>query len=376
MRIALLTWNYPPKRAGGTGIATQNIARHLTNRGHQVLVITTRDAGLPEESMEEGFCVHRVRSLKPKLLKYGYFCFKVLLILRGFRPDITHAQAMWTGLPALVTKTVIGKPYLVWGRGSDVYYPRLFKGSLSKLVLSKADAVVALTHDMKKEMLKVCKRDILVIGNGVDSERFGSHSRKEARYQLGIREDEKVVIFVGTLVPVKGVRYLIEAMNIIKQERPETRLLIVGDGPEKEKLQSLASQLGVEDNITFTKRVNNSKVAVYLAASDMFVLPTLSEGYPNTIAEAMASGLPIVSTSVRGLSEIIADGRNGFIVTPRNPTELAKKILLTLRSDVLRGEISTNNRAWAKLHTWEKVVGRLMEAYSKVVCSIALTLYR
>ena len=85
-----------------------------------------------------------------------------------------------------------------------------------------------------------------------------------------------------------------------------------------------------------------------------------------TIAEAMASGLPIVSTTVRGLSEIVSDGQNGFLVEPENPAQLAEKILLTLNSDVLREELSANNRTWAEQHTWEKVVERLEEVYSEV----------
>ena len=367
MRVAILTWNYLPKRAGGTEIATQNIARDLASRGHTVLVVTTRDAGLPKESMGEGFRIHRVRSFKVKLLKYAFFCFKTVLILRRFKPDVTHAQAMWMGLPAFVTKKVINKPYLIWAQGSDIYFPRLFKGPISKLVLRNANALIALTRDMKKEMQKVCNRDIFVIGNGVDPKKFGSHAKKEARYQLHIGEDERVIIFVGTLVPGKGVRYLIEAMGIIKEKQPETRLLIIGDGKERDSLEASVKRLNLEGWVTFAGRINNAKVPEYLAASDIFILPSLSEGFPNVIAEAMAAGLPVVTTNVRGLSEIVTDGRNGFLVEPENPAQLAERILFVLSDDVLRKKMSASNMAWAEQHTWEKVVDMLDGAYSGVV---------
>jgi len=367
MKIAILTWNYLPKRAGGTEIATQSIARHLANRGHEVLVITTRDLGLPKETMGEGFRIYRVKPLNPKLLKYAFFCFKTFLILRRFRPDVIHAQAMWTGLPALIAKIVIGRPYVVWVRGSDVYFPRLFKGWLSRLILRNADTVIALTEDMKKELKKVYMRNIVVIGNGVDAEQFCNHSRKDIRQKLSLKEDEKVIIFVGTIAPIKGVIYLIEAMSLIKQKRPETRLLIVGDGEERYNLVMLVRKLNLEECTIFSGRIFHADVPKYLAASDVFVLPTLSEGFPNTIAEAMAAGLPIVSTRVRGLSEIVAEGNNGFLVEPRNPAQLAEKILLILHNDILRDEMSANNKTWAKQHTWEKVAERLEEVCSGIV---------
>lgn len=353
MKIALLTWNYPPKKAGGTEIAAQSIARLLASRNHEILVITTRDAGQRKDSLEDGLRVNRVRALKPKFIKYAYFCLQILLTLRGFRPDVIHAQAMWTGLPALMTKRLIGRPYLVWAQGSDIYFPRQFKGLISRLVLRKANAVIALTEDMKREMQKVCSRDIFVIGNGVDAEKFGRLSKEEARNQMGIKKGEKAVIFVGSLVPVKGVRYLIEAMAIVRQANPATRLLIVGDGVEKHNLETLAYRLNLERNVTFCGRLDNEEVPKYLAASDVFVLPSLSEGFPVSIAEAMAAGLPVVTTRVRGLSELVGDGKNGFLVNPENPAQLAEKLLLVLTNDALQAEMSSNNKAWAKLNSWE-----------------------
>ncbi len=366
MRVALLTWNYPPKLAGGTEIATQIIARHLAHRGHEVLVVTTRDTGLSEESMEQGFRIYRVKSLKPKLLKYVFFCFKTVLISKRFRPDLIHAQAIITGLPALIAKRVTGRPYLVWARGGDVYSPGLFKGPISRAIIQNADSVIALTADMKKEMQKVCNRDIHVIGNGVEPERFARPGKTEARGKLHIGADEKVLIFAGSLVPVKGLIYLIEAVNIITQQQPEARLLILGDGKERHSLETLVARLGLEKCVTFTGRVDNAAVPEFLAAADVFVLPSLSEGFPNVIAEAMACGLPVVCTRIRGIPEIVADGVNGFLVAPRNPAELADKIVSLLSNGALREEISATNKAWAKANSWDKIVDRLEEVYFAV----------
>lgn len=367
MKMALLDWEMPSKPLGGTAVVTYNIARILARNGDEVLVITTRSDAAPGESDMEGFRVHRVRIFRIKALKYAFFCLKVVLVLRKFRPDVVHAQALWTGLPAFMAKKVTGRPYLVNTHGGDIYYPRQFKGLLSKIVLRNADTAVAETEDMKKEMQKVCDRDVLVIGNGVNPEEFRRYTREEARRQFGIGDSDKVILFVGTLGPVKGVKYLIDAMPVIKREHPAARLLIVGDGMDRDDLEAQTNRLNMEKDITFYGRTNNAVRDECLAASDLFVLPSLSEGFPNVIAEAMAAGLPIVTTRVRGLPEIVADGKNGFLVEPANSSQLAEKVSFILNSDSLRVEMSGNNRAWAEANSWDKIVERFKEVYSKML---------
>lgn len=362
MKIAILSWTYLPYM-GGTEIATQNLARALAKRKHDVLVVTTRDADLPEESVEDGFCVHRTKSLRNKSLKYILFCFSTLKLLRRFNPDIIHAQAIWMGLPALMSRKLLNIPYLVWGRGADIYFPRLFKGLVSKLVLRNAAAVIALTENLKERMQGVYSRDVLVIGNGVDIENFGTCSKEEARRHLNVVKKEKVAIFVGTLTSIKGIEYLIEAMGIIRRRNHEVRLLIVGDGVDRKKLEALVRKLNLERNVTFVGRIENAKIPEYLAASDVFVLPSLSEGFPNVILEAMAAGLPIVTTNITGLPEIVKDGGNGFLVEPGSSNQLAEKISLILSDKKLRQRISANNKRKAEQYSWEVVAEKLDKVY-------------
>ena len=117
-------------------------------------------------------------------------------------------------------------------------------------------------------------------------------------------------------------------------------------------------------------KVPNEVVPQYMAAADILVLPSLSEGFPVVIVEAMASGLPIITTNVTRLPEIVHNGENGFLVEPKNPAELAEKILLLLQDDGLRGRIAQNNRRRAKDYTWEKVIDKLEEVYQKVVAPL------
>jgi len=363
MKIAILVPLFLPKWLAGTEIATYNIAKHLARRGHEVHVITTLDEGLPKENMEEGFYVHRVFWRKIRFLGIVSFWIKIFFVLKKINPDIVHAQSIGIGISGFLANKILKKPYVAWGRGSEVYLPSTFKNTISKLVLRNADAVIALTQDMKNEMQKFCDCDISVIPNGIDTERFENLSKEDIRKRLKIKEDEKIITFVGTLRPVKGLRYLIEAMKIVRDKDKNVRLVLVGDGEEREKLEKLVEKFGLKECVKFIGSVQNEEIPQYMVTSDVFVLPSLSEGFPNVVLDAIASGLPIVATKVGGLPEIIEDSKNGFLVKPKNPEQIAEKILLLIKDDELRKRISKANKGEAERYSWERVVQRLEEVY-------------
>lgn len=363
MKIVITVPLFPPKWLAGTEIATYNIAKHLARRGHEVHVITSLDKGLPKESMEERFHVHRISWGKIRFLSVVSFWVKTFWCLKKIKPDIVHIQSVGMGIPGLLAKTFLKKPFVVYGRGSEVYLHSTFKSTLSKLVLKNAGDVIALTEDMKNEMQKFCDRDILVIPNGIDPEVFKDLSGEMARTRLEIGDNASVILFVGRLHPVKGVGYLIESIGIVKNKNRNVRLFLVGDGEERIYLENLVKDLVLDDYVRFIGAVPNEKVLEYMVAADVFVLPSLSEGFPVVILEAMASGLAIITTKVGGLPEVIKNKENGFLVEPKNPEEIAENILLLLEDDELREGISRNNMKIVGEYTWESVVGRLERVY-------------
>jgi N-acetyl-alpha-D-glucosaminyl L-malate synthase BshA len=362
MKVAILTPLFPPKHLAGLEIAAYNIAKHLSKRNHEVHVITTLDKGLLRESTEECFFVHRFKTSDIPILRTVLYSIKSFFAVKKANPDIVHIQTIYLSLSGLLIKKFLHKPYVVYGRGSDVYLPWRFKNSISKPILKNADAVIALTEDMKKEIQKICNRNVFVIPNGIDLKRFENLSKEDLRSKLEIKE-EKIIMFVGTLRPVKGVRYLIEAMKIITDKSKNSRLFIVGDGEERGYLENLVRNLNLEKYVKFVGKVPNEEVPEYMAASDVFVLPSLSEGFGIVNLEAMASGLPIVATNVRGLPEIIKDGENGFLVEPKNPEQIAGRVLLLLENDELRERISKDNKQEIRKYSWKSVVEKLEKVY-------------
>jgi N-acetyl-alpha-D-glucosaminyl L-malate synthase BshA len=360
MTIVIFVSFFPPKWLAGIEIATYNIAKHLSQRGHNVHVVTSLDKGLPSFSNEPGFNVHRISCRKVRILGVMQFWCKIFIKIYQIKPDIVHIQAIGNGVPGFLAKLMLKIPYVVCGHGSDVYLSWAFKKPISKIVLSNADAVIALTDDMKNELVKIHRKPINVIPNGVEVEKFNVNGNKKR-----LLMNEKTLLFVGTLHQVKGIRYLIQAMSIVRNNS-KANLTIIGDGEEKEELKEFANKLNLSDCIHFAGRIDNEKIPEYMSQADIFVLPSLSEGLPVVSLEAMASGLPIVATNVGGLPDIIEDGINGFLVEPKNYEQLAEKIILLLNDDELRLKISRANREKAKKYDWSSVVEQLEEVYYSV----------
>jgi glycosyltransferase involved in cell wall biosynthesis len=363
MKIAIVICLFPPKWLAGTEIATYNIAKHLSKRGHEVHIMTSLDEGLPKESAEHGIYIHRIGWRKARFVGVLIFWTKIIRILRNIRPDIIHIQGISMGMPGLMAKVILKKPILVWGRGTDVYHPNLIMSILSKQIICYADIVVALSEDMKKEMQKTCMRNITVIPNGINLDRYENICKDMVREKLHFKTCEKLILFIGSLRTEKGLKYLIDAMDLIRGKNRSCRLIIVGEGSEERILKKMVKNLNLSNYVYFIGQIPNEMVPCYMAASDVFVLPSLYEGLPNVILEAMASGLPIVATKVGALPEILIDGVNGFLIEPENSRQIYEKVSLLLEDQELRVIISKNNRENAKKYSWDNIIKKIEDAY-------------
>jgi N-acetyl-alpha-D-glucosaminyl L-malate synthase BshA len=366
MKIAILTYMFPPDDVGGIEVASQDIANRLAQNGDKVFVITSGKRNIIENP-NKNVTVYRFSNLRIKFLGSSFFWFifwiKIFFLLKKIKPDIVHCQAIQMGVPGFLFKKFYKKPYIVWCHGFDVYFPWKFKKIISNPVLNSADAIVALTSNMKDELNKTCKKDILVLPNGIDLENFSGLSKQSLRDKFKINPDEKIIIFVGGLKPVKGIEYLIEAFWVINQKIPASKLFLVGEGIDRINLENAVKKNNLTGKVNFTGKIANREIPEYMALSDIFVLPSLSEGFGIVNLEAMACGLPIVATNVGGIPEVIKDGENGFIVEPKNPGQIAEKVLLLLEDEKLREKISNNNREEVKKYSLEIIVNRLMEIY-------------
>ncbi len=365
MKISIFVKKFPPRGLAGAEIAAYNIAKYFTKKQHEVHVITTLYKDGKRETIDEGFFVHSILWPEIKFLGGLFFWLNAFRQLKKINPNIMHFQGTDISLFTFFLIKIQKKPFVVWAQGSDVYFQSKIKRLTSKIILKNADSVIALTEDMKNHLKNIYEREILIIPNGIDLSKFEYLPKDNYYSKFGFEKNTKIILYVGTFRPVKGLKYLIEAMKIIGDK--EKRLVIIGHGKEKDDLENLVKNLNLKDCVTFIGKTPNQEVIRFMASSDVFVLPSLSEGFPIVILEAMASGLPIVATKVRGLPEIFKDGQNGFLVEPRNPEKIAEKILLILNDEELSKRISKNNLEEVKKYDWKIVIDKLENIYFNII---------
>ncbi len=368
--IAIIAARFPPHgEIGGIEIATQHIVTGLARRGNRVFVV----ASGPEKSLEtlhSGATIYRLPIRKIKWLGGLIFWLDIFWTLGKIKPDIVHVQTIQMALPAFFYKKICHRPYVVWCHGFDVYFPWKGKAIIAPVTLTASGAVVVLTNHMAEAVKAYYLKKSIVLPNGIDTNTFKGFSKQAIRDTLNVPVGGKIVIFTGRFYPVKGLGYLVEAFRTVSQKIPEAELWLVGNGADRESLTQAVAKNGLTGRVRFTGEVLHQKIPEYLAMADVFALPSLSEGFPLVILEAMALGLPIVASRVRGLPEIITDGENGFLVEPKNSAQLAQKIIQLLENPALRQNISDANKKKSQQYDWERVIDAMETIYSQVLTAV------
>lgn len=229
--------------------------------------------------------------------------------------------------------------------------------------------VISVSHATAKWLIDkrgVPPEKVIVIPYGVNLELYRAGENPELKQKLGIAPDTKVVGVVARLHQQKGHRYLIEAARAIVAEYPKTKFVIVGNGELRAELESMAMQHGVGDHFMFLGF--RKDVKDLMRVFDIFCLPSLYEGLPNVVLEAMATAKPVVATAVDGTPELIVNGETGYLVPPADPRALADKISRLVANDELAGRMGANGAKRVKVeYSLEKQVASFQNLYERFV---------
>jgi glycosyltransferase involved in cell wall biosynthesis len=300
---------------------------------------------IPKSRMrtQDGITVEHPRFyFTPRLLRRYYGQFFLASVRRAFRRALTEFRpeliyAPWAypdGWAAVRLAKRARLPVVVRVLGSDVLLLEKFGARRPGTVeaLRGADGVVAVSKDLEKHVIEfgVPAERVRAIYDGVEYNIFHPGPKAESRRRVQLADGEPALLFIGNLVPVKAVDVLLEACALLAKGGRGFRLNIIGQGPLRGRLEQLAARLGIAGRVMFLGSRPQPELADWYRASDLFVLPSHSEGVPNVLLEASACDTPWVATSVGGIPEIVHLGR-GRLVPPANPTALAEAIGRALR---------------------------------------------
>jgi glycosyltransferase involved in cell wall biosynthesis len=295
-----------------------------------------------------------------------------LRLARAIRPDVIHAH--WfapQGIVAVLVGLMLRVPVVVTAHGGDVYGLRgRLLDAVRRAVASRCEAVTVVSRDMAMNLPQMTSRRgerPKVMPMGVDTQCF---SGEPARHQ----DSDQVALFVGRLARKKGVEYLIRAFPEVLACHPDARLLVVGDGPCREELETLSSQLRLGDSIRFAGAQPPAVLPRYYRGSSVFVLPSVvaasgdTDGLPVVLLEAMAAGCPLVGTAVGGIPDVMIHGRTGLVVEPGQPPALAAAINQVLDSPAEASRMGALARRWARRKfDWRQVA----RGYARVLAQAA-----
>ena len=243
---------------------------------------------------------------------------------------------------------------------------------LEKLTAFITDKIITLTEHEKRDHLKfgiAPATKFSIIHSGVDLGKFLNVSDDDTviRRNLGIPEDSFVVGTVGRLTPVKGHRYLIEAAGKILDVRPDTTFVFLGDGELLDELKNMATELGVEENVKFLGW--RSDVAEVMSVFDVFVLPSLNEGMGRVLVEAMALGKPVIASNVGGISDLVINGKNGYLLPVGDVETFAVRIKELLDDPGKREEMGNTGQKYAAGYSSEEMVKKIDRLYRELAVS-------
>jgi glycosyltransferase involved in cell wall biosynthesis len=383
VKILMLNYEYPPLGGGG-GIVHALVAEQLADR-HRVSVITSAFEGLPMREVRKGVEIHRVRVVARRDRSVASLAsllsFPPAAILRGTslvrreRFDVVNGHfAVPTGPASVPLARLAGAPHVISLHGGDIYDPskRLSPHRLPSVrrvvtwVLRRSDAVVAQSSNTRTNAYRYTgyRGPIEIIPLGIRKPDIPPAVRTD----LGL-PDGFLAVTVGRLVTRKGVHTLLSALS--RPECREVRLVVVGDGPELEPLRGLAERLGLGSRVRFTGWVGEVRKWQILQCADVYVSSTMHEGFGLVYLEAMAAGLPVVTSDHGGQVDFLRHGENGYLVPPSDEGAVASAIARLAADPDARQRMRLANLKDAEMHRSERCARAYEELFDRLVAGRA-----
>lgn len=367
MKILRVVSDLYPVVVGGIGLHAHEMSKWQAKLGHDVTVYTSNGDGRPIQESKDGYKIVRFRnvlklmgnSINPSLF------FRTLNTRNDF--DIVHAHShlfFSTNMCAIVRR-LGSSPLVITNHGLisqtvPMWVHRVYIPTIAKWTFRSADRIICYTEKEKSMLIELTidSNKIAVIHNGIDTNVFVPPNKETNCGQI---------LWIGRFIPGKGAEYLIETFSILVREWPDLKLLMIGNGPFKKNIEQKIHELNLSKNIIMKGFVPNSELPSIYQNSDVFVLPSINEGVPRTILEAMACGIPVVCTELPQLIDIVKGC--GIMVPKRDPQALAEAVSKIISDKGLSQKLGENGRKnVVDNYSWEDTVNRTINLYKELIC--------
>lgn len=338
---------------GGSGVVASELGRQLALLGHQVHFVSKN---IPFRLQNNGFCgnifYHDVPTISYDVLPSGMYgmemASRLIQLAEDEKLDIIHAHyAVPHAISAIIAKQVFRPRKLkivTTLHGTDITLvgraPSFFP--LTKWAIEQSDAVTTVSNWLRDETYRefAVEKPIHVIHNFVDPNRF-SPDRDRSHRQHFADDDEKIILHLSNFRPVKRIDDAVKVFARVNQEVP-SKLLLIGDGPERERTMELARRLGVIDRVFFLGKQN--AIENYYCIADLFLFPSEYESFGVAALEALSACVPVVATSGSGLSEVVEDGQTGYLRPVGDVDALAAATISILKDPALAAQMGARGR--------------------------------
>lgn len=387
MKICIVCPGWPGRVNQWNGIFIQEQAKNLVKNGCELSVVTARVyKDDPTIEMDGDIKINRFWfPSKGKLLAeyekipvlrivlYLFFgIVKTCRIVSKEKINVIHAHwAIPTGFIGVISAKIMRRPVILTAHDSDitVWSQKSFLANkIIRFTLKKANLIIAVTSILKNFMVKrlgTNSNKISVVPLGIDTDLFKPKDQKSARQQLHLPQDKDIALFIGGLLEIKGIRYLMQAIPRLLEMRKNLYFVLLGSGHLEVYIKNEIEKNHVSHAVMLCGPKNHTQIPLWLAASNVLLLPSLSEGLGMVISEALAMGIPVIASKVGGIPKIVTHNYNGFLISPGDVESLVENIDLFF-SDKKISESLKKNAALDQGLDNKLSANKIMEIYCEI----------
>jgi len=381
LKVCLVAADFPPFVQGGLARYSSKLFKALQEFGLDVSLITStplRDFDYKDDKINSFY----LPFFYNRVLKYPLFNILSLKKKTWSKFNIIHSLSTQyeLGLSRIITDNLVLTVHNTFAQQLEMFYynsrlDKILRKSFyyymylwEKIACKSAKKIITVSNGTAVSLMNshgLPSNKIKVIYSGVDLEKFKDKREIPKKHKI----DKGYLLFVGRIVPRKGIEYLLHAFKLIRKQKEKVKLLIIGQGEKayQELLIKLTKQLKIENDVYFLKNVTDEDLPAFYHNASLFVFPSLVEGFGLVCLEAMACGKPVVASNIPGVREVVIHGKTGILVPPRNPAKLAEAILGLLNDESIKNKLGKNALSRSKQFSWEKTAKEVYRCYREML---------